>query len=107
MLIFGLNPVLEALRARRVRVVRVSARADERMRAIVDAARAAGVGVERVEPATLDREARGGVHQGVVAEARDPEPCSIEDLVYSAAAAPLIVVLDGVEDPHNVGAILR
>ncbi len=107
MLIFGLNPVLEALRARRVRVVRVSARADERMRAVVDAARGAGVRVERVDPATLDREARGGVHQGVVAEARDPDPCSIEDLVYSARAAPLIVVLDGIEDPHNVGAILR
>ena len=107
MLIFGLNPVLEALRARRVRVVRVSARADERMRAVVDAARGAGVRVERVDPATLDREARGGVHQGVVAEARDPDPCSIEDLVYSARTAPLIVVLDGIEDPHNVGAILR
>jgi len=107
MLIFGLNPVLEALRAGRVRVVRVSARADERMRAVIDAARGAGVRVEHVDPATLDREARGGVHQGVVAEARDPDPCSIEDLVYSARTAPLIVVLDGVEDPHNVGAILR
>ena len=60
-----------------------------------------------MDPATLDREARGGVHQGVVAEARDPDPCSIEDLVYSARTAPLIVVLDGIEDPHNVGAILR
>jgi len=107
MLIFGLNPVLEALRAGRVRVVRVSARADERMRAVIDAARGAGVRVEHVDPATLDREARGGVHQGVVAEVRDPDPCSIEDLVYSARTAPLIVVLDGVEDPHNVGAILR
>jgi 23S rRNA (guanosine2251-2'-O)-methyltransferase len=38
---------------------------------------------------------------------RDPEPCSVEDLVFSASAAPLLVVLDGIEDPHNVGAILR
>ena len=60
-----------------------------------------------MDPAALDREARGGVHQGVVADARDPDPCSVEDLVYSARTAPLIVVLDGIEDPHNVGAILR
>jgi 23S rRNA (guanosine2251-2'-O)-methyltransferase len=107
MLIFGLNPVLEALRARRVRGLRVSARADDRMRAVFDHARAAGVRVDRVDPAVLDRDARGGVHQGVVADVRDPDPCTVEDLVYSARAAPLIVVLDGIEDPQNVGAILR
>ena len=107
MLIFGINPVVEALRAGRVRVLRVSARADDRMRTVLDAAHAAAVRVERVHPATLDRDARGGVHQGVVADVRDPEPCSVADLVFSAPAAPLIVVLDGIEDPHNVGAILR
>jgi 23S rRNA (guanosine2251-2'-O)-methyltransferase len=107
MVIFGLHPVLEALRAGRVRVVRVSARADDRMRAALERARTAGVRVERVDPATLDRDARGGVHQGVVADVRDPEPCSVQDLVFSARTAPLIVVLDGIEDPHNVGAILR
>jgi len=87
--------------------LRVSARGDDRMRAVFDQARAAGVRVDRVDPAVLDRDARGGVHQGVVADVRDPDPCSVEDLVYSARAAPLIVVLDGIEDPHNVGAILR
>jgi 23S rRNA (guanosine2251-2'-O)-methyltransferase len=107
MLIFGFNPVTEALRAGRVRVIRVSGRADDRMRAVLDRARQAGVRVERVDPAVLDRDARGGVHQGIVAEVRDSEPCSVEDLVYSASAAPLIVVLDGIEDPHNLGAILR
>ena len=107
MLIFGVNPVAEALRAGRVRALRVSARADHRMRAVLDAARASGVRIETVDPATLDREAHGGVHQGVVAEVRNADPCSVADLVFSATAAPLIVVLDGVEDPHNVGAILR
>jgi 23S rRNA (guanosine2251-2'-O)-methyltransferase len=107
MLIFGLNPVLEALRAGRVRALRVSSRGDDRMRAVLDRAREQGVRIERVDPAALDRDARGGVHQGIVAEVRDPEPCSVEDLVFSASAAPLLVVLDGIEDPHNVGAILR
>ena len=88
MLIFGLNPVLEALRAGRVRVVRVSSRADDRMRAVLDRAREGGVRVERVDAAALERDARGGVHQGIVAEVRDPDPCSVEDLVFSARAAP-------------------
>ena len=55
----------------------------------------------------LDAEARGGVHQGVVADVERPQDYSVEDLVRGAAATPLIVVLDGIEDPHNVGAILR
>jgi 23S rRNA (guanosine2251-2'-O)-methyltransferase len=107
MRIYGLNPVLEALRAGRVRAIRVSARTDDRMRTVLERAAASGVRIERVESDVLDREARGGVHQGVVADVRDPAPCSVADLVRSAEGAPLLVVLDGVEDPHNVGAILR
>jgi 23S rRNA (guanosine2251-2'-O)-methyltransferase len=107
MLIFGLHPVLEALRAGRVRALRVSARADDRMRELLDRAASARVPVERVDPARLDREAGGGVHQGVIAEVRAPEPCSVADLVNAASGAALIVVLDGIEDPHNTGAIVR
>jgi 23S rRNA (guanosine2251-2'-O)-methyltransferase len=106
-LIFGLHPVLEALRAGRVQALRVSARVDDRMRELLDRAASARVPVQRVDPARLDREARGGVHQGVVADVHPPEPCSVADLVDGAAGAALIVVLDGVEDPHNTGAILR
>jgi 23S rRNA (guanosine2251-2'-O)-methyltransferase len=47
------------------------------------------------------------VHQGVVADVEDVTEYSVEDLVRGARAAPLIVVLDGIEDPHNLGAILR
>jgi 23S rRNA (guanosine2251-2'-O)-methyltransferase len=107
MLIFGINTVREALRAGRVRAVRVSARADDRLRELVAAAGAAGVSVSRVDAALLDRQARGGVHQGVVADAEPPRAWAVEDLVRAGAPAPLLVVLDGVEDPHNVGAIVR
>jgi 23S rRNA (guanosine2251-2'-O)-methyltransferase len=56
----------------------------------------------------LDRAAHRGVHQGIVAEVEPPRDWSVRDLVAAAAPdAPLIVVLDGIEDPHNVGAILR
>jgi 23S rRNA (guanosine2251-2'-O)-methyltransferase len=51
--------------------------------------------------------AKGGVHQGVVADLQESASLSVEDLVIGAADAPLLVVLDQIEDPHNVGAILR
>jgi 23S rRNA (guanosine2251-2'-O)-methyltransferase len=108
MIIYGINPVIEALRAGRVRRLRVGPRADRRMDEALALARAADVTVERVDAQALDRAARGGVHQGIVAELARPIDYGIPELVAAAApAAPLIVVLDGVEDPHNVGAILR
>jgi 23S rRNA (guanosine2251-2'-O)-methyltransferase len=107
MLIYGINPVIEALRARRVDGLRVSARADERVRDVITLAEQLHVAITHVAPGDLDRAARGGAHQGVVAEVRDPKTVSVEDLVVQAKGAPLIVVLDQIEDPHNVGAILR
>src|SRR5438093_327705 len=100
MLIYGINTVLEALRAGRVSSIRVANRADGRLAALLEAAKGAGVAVERVTPADLDRAARGGVHQGVVADVRESAAVGVEELVAEAAGAPLIVVLDGIEDPH-------
>ena len=107
MIIYGINPVVEALRAGRVESIRISARGDSRLNAVIDAAKHAGVAIKRVDASELDRASKGGVHQGVVAIVPDQESFGAEDLVTSAVGAPLIVVLDGVEDPHNVGAILR
>jgi 23S rRNA (guanosine2251-2'-O)-methyltransferase len=74
----------------------------------VTLAKSAGVIVERVDAASLDRLAHGGVHQGIVAELEPVRDYTVEQLVEAAAPeAPLLVVLDGVEDPHNVGAIIR
>ena len=106
MLIYGINPVLEALRAKRIKVVRVAENAGARVGEVVRAAEREGVDVRRVRPAELDRAARGGVHQGVVAELAAAVPLDIPDLI-AGVATPLLVVLDGVEDPQNVGAILR
>jgi 23S rRNA (guanosine2251-2'-O)-methyltransferase len=107
MWIWGINPVLEALRAGRVAEVRVVERASGRLDEIVHAARRAGVSVKRVTAGELDRLSRGGVHQGVAAALEPIGPVDVGDLVRAANGAPLLVVLDGVEDPHNVGAILR
>jgi 23S rRNA (guanosine2251-2'-O)-methyltransferase len=106
-IIYGINPVLEALRAGRVRTVRVADRGGERMRDLLALAADRGVRVERVPADQIDRQARGGVHQGVVAEVESSAAHSVEDLVRGAQGTPLIVVLDGIEDPHNLGAIVR
>lgn len=110
MLIYGINPVLEALRTRRVAVVRVSERADGRLADLVAVAERAEVPIRRVSPADLDRLVGGdarGRHQGVVAEVRETAKADVHDLITGASGAPLIVVLDGIEDPYNLGAILR
>ena len=108
MIVYGVNPVMEALRAGRVRKLRVGPRSDRRVEEVLALARKSGVAIERTDAAALDRAARGGVHQGLAAEVDAPRDYAIDELVAAAApAAPLLVVLDSVEDPHNVGAILR
>jgi 23S rRNA (guanosine2251-2'-O)-methyltransferase len=113
MIIYGINPVLEALRARRVTGLRVSSRGDNRVRQIEQLAGEQGVPLRRVSAEEVERAAGGpgSRHQGVVADVAD-EPVSggshdLGDLIAVAPDVPLIVVLDGVEDPHNMGAILR
>jgi 23S rRNA (guanosine2251-2'-O)-methyltransferase len=106
MILFGIHPVLEAIRAGRAKAVRVADRADQRLAEVIAAAQDAGIAVRRVPRDQLDRDARGGLHQGVVAEAAAVPPATLEELI-AAAAPQLIVVLDEIEDPQNVGAILR
>jgi len=105
--IYGINPVVEALKARRVTAVRISTRADDRLAAIVQMAEAQGIPVRRAKPDELARFAKGGVHQGVVADLQESASLSVEDLVAGSTGPALIVVLDQIEDPHNVGAIVR
>ena len=109
MRIYGINPVIEALRAKRVVAIRVSPRADERLTAVVRLAEERDVPVRRVTVDELDRLAAGARHrhQGVIADVEDATSFSVEDLVIGAKGAALIVVLDGIEDPQNVGAIIR
>lgn len=106
-LVYGINPVVEALKAGRVRRLKVSARSDRRMDEILTLAAQRRIPIDRVDPHALDRASKGGVHQGVVAEIASAPEYSVADLIPPSEGAPLIVVLDGIEDPHNVGAILR
>jgi 23S rRNA (guanosine2251-2'-O)-methyltransferase len=106
--VYGFNAVLEALRAGRVRRLQIGPRSDRRTGEALTLAKQHRVPVERVDVQALERIARGGVHQGIAAELEPIHDYSVQQLVEAAAPdAPLLVVLDGVEDPHNVGAIVR
>jgi 23S rRNA (guanosine2251-2'-O)-methyltransferase len=107
MIVNVIQAVLEALSTGRVTELRAVERASGRVADVVRAAGRAGVPVRHVSVPELDRAARGGVHQGVAAALSDVGALDVNDLVRSAKGVPLIVVLDGVEDPQNVGAILR
>jgi 23S rRNA (guanosine2251-2'-O)-methyltransferase len=107
MVIYGINPVLEALKAGRVRSLMVGDRAGARMTELLRLAAQAHVEVRRVPEASIDRAAGGGVHQGVVAEVAPAATMDLGELLAAAASPALVVVLDGIEDPRNLGAILR
>jgi len=109
-LVYGINAVLEALQARGARVERVSVergRRNPRLREIVELARGRRVPIAFEERAWLDRKAGGERHQGVVCQLAEIETGDVEDLLAQARAPGLVLVLDGIEDPHNLGAILR
>jgi 23S rRNA (guanosine2251-2'-O)-methyltransferase len=107
MLIYGINAVTEALRAGRLTALIVSRRADERMRAVIALAGQRGISIRRVDSGELDRAAAGRSHQGVIGDLKATRGYDVADLVREAAPPALLVVLDGIEDPQNVGAILR
>ncbi|HWB15581.1 MAG TPA: 23S rRNA (guanosine(2251)-2'-O)-methyltransferase RlmB [Vicinamibacterales bacterium] len=106
-LIYGINSVSEALKARRVSRLVHERGAGPRVDALVARAHDLRIAVEVVDRRALDKIARGGVHQGVAADVQALPAYTIEEIVADAQGPPLIVVLDGIEDPQNVGAILR
>ena len=107
--LFGIHAVSAALEAGRPldRVIIARGAGGPRMQAVVDACRRLGVPV-RFEPRDrLDKEARGGVHQGIVAYGAARGYLELADILEQAGPDALLVVADGVEDPHNLGAIVR
>ncbi len=109
--IHGIHAVQALLQRHPERVLRLrlaSGRDDARVAKLVALAAAAGCPVERVDPQQFARQAGEG-HQGVVADVQ-PQPPWNEDRLFAALAGaecPLVLALDGVQDPHNLGACLR
>jgi len=81
--------------------------AGSRVDEIVARAHELRIPIETVDRRAIDKLTHGGVHQGVAAELQPVAAYTLEELVTDTAGPPLLVVLDGIEDPQNVGAILR
>ncbi len=110
--IYGRNAVLEALKAEKT-LDKLFVQGGERegsITLIVAKAKDAGIPVIQVAREKLDSLSGGGVHQGVVALVAGVEYRSVEELLQIASEKgepPFLVIADGVEDPHNLGAIIR
>ena len=109
----GRRPVLEALRSE-VTVQRIlmfeELERGPQIEEIIRLARAAAIPIEPARTRDLDRASATGKHQGVIALTPDPHYVPLDRLLIDASAgddAPLIAVLDGIEDPQNLGAIAR
>jgi 23S rRNA (guanosine2251-2'-O)-methyltransferase len=107
MLIYGINAVGEALRAGRVVSLRAGKRSDRRLLELIAQAQQSEIPIRRVSDQELDRESGGSSHQGVIADVKESDTYELDELIAAAPAPALLVVLDGIEDPHNFGAILR
>lgn len=109
--IVGRNPVTEAIRAGRpidkILIQEGAGGAADKVRKL---AKENHIPFETCSKRDIEKLAKGEVHQGVVAFASSYEYASVDDILSAAEKSgepPFIVVLDGIEDPHNLGAILR
>ncbi|MGI9281552.1 MAG: 23S rRNA (guanosine(2251)-2'-O)-methyltransferase RlmB [Endozoicomonas sp.] len=110
--VFGLHAVQSLFEHSPEKVLELmiqKGRTDKRINALVDEARSQGVTVRFVERARLDSKVEG-VHQGIVArvaQAKVYREGDLEDLLNGLNEPPFLLILDGVTDPHNLGACLR
>lgn len=105
-MVFGRNPVMELLRGSPASIERLYlAEGAQGIEPMLAAARSIGIAVEIVGRQILDDFAKGGHHQGVAAATKPLAFVAVEDLV--ASAPTLLVALDGIQDPQNLGAIIR
>jgi 23S rRNA (guanosine2251-2'-O)-methyltransferase len=112
--VYGLHAVASLLARRPAEVsglMLAEGGADERLAALLETAAAAGIGVQRMSRKELDQRFPGARHQGVVASLTAPPPELTEkglaDFLAALAEPAFLLVLDGVQDPHNLGACLR
>jgi 23S rRNA (guanosine2251-2'-O)-methyltransferase len=109
--LYGIHPVEEAIRsgARQLDHVSVARdRRDEKLDRLIELCRSAGIRVTHESKDTLTKLARSEMHQGVLAMVKERKFLAIEDLLEGEKDGPrFFLALDGVEDPHNLGALLR
>jgi 23S rRNA (guanosine2251-2'-O)-methyltransferase len=110
-ILYGIHAVQSALQHHPENVLSLqvySQRRDKRLEELLSLARKAGISVENVSKQTLEKQAGGGRHQGVIARVRQTQKTiDLGELLETLTGPALLLVLDGVQDPHNLGACLR
>ena len=112
-IVYGLHAVRALVSRNPGRIAKLwvlAGREDRKLRELLAVAETHRIAVADTSGARLDELARGAVHQGVLAEVRmslDLAEVDIPSLIQSIEGTPLVLVLDGVQDPHNLGACLR
>src|SRR5579864_4700716 len=108
--LYGIHAVEEALRARNRSLAHLEVtreRHDQRLQAVIDLAREMGISVRFAAREQLDRLARSKSHQGVVAVVAAKNYSDLEEILSSKTSYLFVAILDGIEDPHNLGALIR
>ncbi|KMK51117.1 23S rRNA methyltransferase [[Actinobacillus] muris] len=110
--IYGIHAVkafLDNAPERLIEVFVLKGREDKRLTPLLTALQRYGIAVQQVNRQTLDNKAQGEVHQGIIARIMPAKELNENDLdtILAAKSAPLLLILDGVTDPHNLGACLR
>lgn len=106
-LVYGKNPVIEGINAKKVlKVFLVTNFNDQK---ILNLIKENKINCVTVPPNEMERMSEGGVHQGVAAELKPYQTVSLEEIIFKARKKEkkIIVMLDNINDPHNLGAILR
>lgn len=115
-LVFGIhavNALLKAAPERFIEIWLLKGREDERLMPIINLARKYGLPAQMVNRKVLDDKSKGEQHQGVVARVKQGKQLSendLDDIIAQAErnnTSPFLLILDGVTDPHNLGACLR
>ena len=105
--VYGKNPVIEGINAKKVlKVFLVTNFNDQK---IINLIKDNKINCVTVSPSEMERMSEGGVHQGVAAELKPYQTVSLEEIIFKARKKEkkIIVMLDNISDPHNLGAILR
>ena len=111
-LIFGFNPIQQLLKTKPEKITEISVsteKKDGRTQEIIELAKRVGIPVQRIDPKKLDKMFEDQNHQGVMAKIKPTAALTEADLpiLIRNTPKPLFLILDGVQDPHNLGACLR
>ena len=109
MLIEGRNPIKEALNSDSLTITKISvAKGSHDLQDLIDLARNKGIRIDFVDRQLLDRQSITKHHQGIIANAEEFKYTPIEEIITPKKDKPLfLIILDNIEDPHNLGSIIR